>query len=621
MSDLQKLLAGLRAATADTDALVDVFRASTERLSNDDYRGRLQEEIAAEFSPLVVTYMLTDVGILSDEPLFSGLWRRVGALIAPAPNQALDELTALVDHKTASAIAGLDVHALSEWFGAIDDATTVIDRATWASAMVILATRIAGAGLEARLLERIPSLTQWGSPFVTLSRVVDHFAERYLGDEHHDTIEATVGYIDDCLTQVAEFRLRKQELGTTLHLSSASLRMLQQLRRLRQLVRATDPTSRPMALAHLTRDLARARARSSPTAHFLDEKLELVAYLTVGHAARKGEKYAVWARDEFWGFWRKSAFGGLIVAVFGSAKLHLTFDGLAIAPQGFLYGLNYALCFVLIYVLGASLATKQPAFTASRLAESLEDGPEHESFPELVRAIWRSQFVSFLGNIVGAALCSFLLVVAYVEITGREFINPEESVHLLKKMHPLQSASIWYAAVAGVLLSLSGFLAGFVDNAIVFHRVADRVRARRGVFAVLLRSLAEPVAERVDQKSGAIASNAALGFMLGAAGGLGVILGLPFDIRHVAFASSHTAIALYYSPDVSPQTVGIAGAAVAIIGFVNFVVSFGLTLAVAVQARRVAGTEWRSGFRGVARLFRRDPMGFLLPTPPRGSPQ
>ena len=54
-------------------------------------------------------------------------------------------------------------------------------------------------------------------------------------------------------------------------------------------------------------------------------------------------------------------------------------------------------------------------------------------------------------------------------------------------------------------------------------------------------------------------------------------------------------------------------AAVVLIGFVNFVVSFGLTLAVAIESRKVTGVDWRRELRSVGRLLLASPLRFLMP--------
>ncbi|MGM0575214.1 MAG: hypothetical protein ACQEXJ_05745 [Myxococcota bacterium] len=57
---------------------------------------------------------------------------------------------------------------------------------------------------------------------------------------------------------------------------------------------------------------------------------------------------------------------------------------------------------------------------------------------------------------------------------------------------------------------------------------------------------------------------------------------------------------------------GLLGA-VLLIGLVNFVVSFGLTLAVAIESRKVAGVDWRLELRSLGRLALRQPLRFFLP--------
>lgn len=613
-------LDGLRAAADEgPEAVTAALRASTERMRREPaHREALRAELRALLEATTSTHLLTEVGILSGDSIAAGALHRVGARVAPAPPRGPElehVLRSLFSPADAAALASADIVELSVWAGVLlEETTDWDDRGELASALVILATRVAGAGLDARLSERMPSLEAWGSPFIELSRLIDHYAEAYVRDAHAPLTEATLACIDRCTERVQAFRSEKQTLGTTLYLSSASLRMLQQLRRLRLLVGFTLDDERAGASAELTHALACELGRRWPTAHFIAEKLELLAYLVIGHAAQKGDKYAVRRPSEYWGFWKKSLLGGLLVGIFASVKIHLTHEGLAIVPQAFVYGANYALCFALIYVFGGTLATKQPALTASRLAESLEAGAGPEPFAELVRAIWQSQFVSFLGNIAGAAACAAIVALCVAEITTVDLVSPAEATALAKKMHPLQSGTIWYAAVAGVMLSTAGFIAGFIDNAVVFHRVADRVRAGSGVFGLLPLRWRPAAAERVEQHTGGISGNVVLGFMLGSAGAVGIILGLPIDIRHIAFASAHGALALMYAPGLLTAA-GVATVVLSAltVGLVNFLVSFGLTLGVAVQARRLDGVDWRAGRRELWRLFRTRPLRFLLP--------
>ena len=92
------------------------------------------------------------------------------------------------------------------------------------------------------------------------------------------------------------------------------------------------------------------------------------------------------------------------------------------------------------------------------------------------------------------------------------------------------------------------------------------------------------------------------------------MFGLPFDIRHIDFASSHRATAVWCAPELATLAgvLSVLGS-VAVIGLVNFVVSFGLTLSVAIDARRLDGVDWRAGIRGVAGLALARPLAFFVP--------
>lgn len=567
------------------------------------------------------THALTELGLLADEGLFEGVARRVGARVAPAPPRAAPVEAALMgllepgDGAIFDAIRPAQVVGLVRALAA--DPEVADQRAELASALVILATRIAGLGLDARLTERMPSLETWQSPFIALSRVVDRYAEAWVnGDDSVARCDEALDIVRRCRRQVIAFRRRKTSLGTTLHLSSSSLRMQQQLERLERLLRCTRPVDEggDEAIARLTLDVLAAIARRSPVIEFVRHKLDLLSYLVIGHAAQKGEGYAAHSRSDLRSFARKSLFGGVIVAVFGTLKPVLSRLDLPHVWQAAVYGANYALCFVLIYLLGATLATKQPSVTASRLAAALEEGPEHEDFARLVRAIWRSQYMSFIGNIIGAGTVAVALVAVYGLVTGSDLLSVDDAKYMAKGLGLTTSGTVFFAAVAGVMLSFAGLLSGFVDNAVVFHRLGDRVRAGTGLFRAVPRRWRARLAEQVDKRTGVVIGNAVLGFLLGSAGTIGVLVGLPFDIRHIAFASAHAALAVWFDPALQTlSTVALLLASVVTIGLVNFLVSFGLTLTVAITARRVEGIRWRQQLRQVWALLRSDPWAFFVP--------
>ncbi|MEM9695905.1 MAG: hypothetical protein AAGA56_25400, partial [Myxococcota bacterium] len=105
-------------------------------------------------------------------------------------------------------------------------------------------------------------------------------------------------------------------------------------------------------------------------------------------------------------------------------------------------------------------------------------------------------------------------------------------------------------------------------------------------------------------------------FMLGAAGGLSAVFGVPIDIRHIAFGSSHAAVAVFSAPELATfRTILLLSMSVAAIGLINFLVSFAITLAVAINARRLEGVNWRAQVRALAVLAARQPFSFFYLRP------
>ena len=592
------------------------MRATGQQLRDHPEQARtLREELAGLIGRADATHLLTEAGLLDDGTVFQGLWRRLGEKVFPRPvdpgqlEHVLAELVGRRDRPWVDALEAADLRDLVE--SLFPGSWACGGSRELASAMVILATRIAGGGVHPDLVERMDDLEGWNSPFLQLARSVDHLAEAIVDDcvvqEQRDEALAALAA---CEARVRTFRAQETTVGTTLALSGLSLRMAQQLYRLRLLVQLTEGSCD--AAARLVRDLLRASAHRDDLSRFAREKVDTVAYLVVGNAAEKGEGYLARDGGEARAFLKKSLVGGLLVAPFACLKVLLPVESLALLPKGLLYGANYAACFALIYLLGATLATKQPAMTASHLAQALESDPDSAAFAEVVRSIWRSQAVSFVGNIGGAVVLTVLLVLLVPDLLG-ERIDADEVAYLSKTY--LQWTSLLYAGIAGVLLSLAGMFSAFIDNAVVFYRFEARLREGRGLARVVPRRLRPVLSEELAHAAGGLTGNVVLGFLLGSAGTFGIVTGLPVDIRHIAFASSHATLILLATP-LSWTTVLALVAVVLLIGVVNFVASFGFTIVVAIEAGRLEGVDYRRILRSVLRRAWERPFHFLVPIAP-----
>jgi len=124
----------------------------------------------------------------------------------------------------------------------------------------------------------------------------------------------------------------------------------------------------------------------------------------------------------------------------------------------------------------------------------------------------------------------------------------------------------------------------------------------------------ERITAYIENNLGALAGNLFFGFLLGGATAIGVLFGLPVDIRHIAFSSAYlgyAAIALDFTLPL--QAVALALSGVLLIGVTNLLVSFTLTLSVAMRARRITFAQGRSLGRLLLKRLLRTPQAFLLP--------
>ncbi len=182
---------------------------------------------------------------------------------------------------------------------------------------------------------------------------------------------------------------------------------------------------------------------------------------------------------------------------------------------------------------------------------------------------------------------------------------------MLHELRPLAGWALLHAAVAGVWLFVAGLATGWYDNRCAVLDIPGRLRG-----SPLLRWLSAEKRDRfasyVDGNLGALMGNAIFGVLLGATGFVGVVTGLPIDIRHVAFGSANLGYAAV-TMQLGTAAFLVMLAYVLMVGLVNLAVSFSLALNLALRARDV--TFGRSGelLRETWAAFRRDPRSFLLP--------
>ncbi|HEY4714612.1 MAG TPA: recombinase, partial [Aquirhabdus sp.] len=152
----------------------------------------------------------------------------------------------------------------------------------------------------------------------------------------------------------------------------------------------------------------------------------------------------------------------------------------------------------------------------------------------------------------------------------------------------------------------------------VYHQVGTRLRQHPQLKKRMTPERLFRISNYIENNLGALASNFWFGVMLGSMGTLGYFLGLPLDIRHIAFASVNFAQSVYtLGSHLSLTTIVVSFIGVFLIGLTNLLVSFSLALFVALKARRVSFGQWLSLGRLILGHFSTRPTDFFMPpTPP-----
>ena len=100
--------------------------------------------------------------------------------------------------------------------------------------------------------------------------------------------------------------------------------------------------------------------------------------------------------------------------------------------------MNYSIGFLIIDATGSTLATKQPAFTASAVASSLDTKgntykPNLYNLAITVAKVSRSQIASFIGNLLIVFPGTFLLAWLYDLITKTKILEGDKAMDHARK--------------------------------------------------------------------------------------------------------------------------------------------------------------------------------------------
>jgi site-specific recombinase len=587
--------------------------------------------------------LYTDAGILPNSGLFSELWHRAMRRILPEvpdPTRLKDCFDLVFhrhdDHYWLSAVPvdaklafwdAITNSAGSEETAAAAARAGVHTEAQMIEAMLALATRIGAMGLEPELARVLPRLPEFESPFVHLGAEAHRIAAAWRARSadpavpHEDERHVMV-LVAQCREMIAKARRTAASEGTSLDLTFLLVRMGQSLQRLELLggllgeslkTRSSDtaaPDRRTEAAgrwALLLQELVHGENSRNSLREPFQRLTGLLALRVTELAGRTGEHYISTSRAEYLEMWRSAAGGGFIVGFMALVKILI--GKLVLAPLAavLVHGVNYGLGFVVIQLLHFTLATKQPAMTAATIAASIDESEgkarDLHRLANLVVDTVRSQVAAIAGNVAVAIPTALAIAFFYRWLGGQHAIDADKAQHILHDLSPLGSLALPHAAFTGVLLFVAGLLSGYFDNKAAYDRIAERIARLPWLRRLAGPARADRLAAYIGGNMGALAGNVILGFMLASAAPIGVMLGLPLDVRHVTLSSANFAFAVAALDfRIGWITLAETLVGIALVGFVNLAVSFALALWVALRAR---GADLASGGALIVLLLER----------------
>lgn len=583
--------------------------------------------------------MISEVGILQDSSFFYELNRRFLAKILPFQPEKdtlqyiLNQVFYLqTDYLWIERIDRKEFRLLFELLGFHDlfaqEEHQHNSLTQLCEAIGLITQRMSGRTLESDIIHMVPEYSYLESPFLSFEREFDNMREPILQgeplNEENLNYKQLMVLFHQCQDFVQQAYKNTSKYGITMRVNQGLLRLNQQLSRVKTLIELLVVSSKKdkidnticMALKLIEYNCYKNNIRT-----FIKESTQTVTYEITQFNASTGEKYITDTPKEYLKMLRASLGAGFIVGFLCIFKALLHEVHASAFGHAFLYSMNYAFGFILIYLTGSALATKQPSMTATTLARVVEEGmkkqckeeEKHSEFAMFFARLWRSQFIAFVGNVIMAFAVALLLVWGAERIWGINIVAHSWD-KLLTDASPIHSKLILHAAIAGVFLFISGIIAGNVSNKQKHNQFAYRIEEHPILKRALGVKRTKKLAAWLDHKRPGILSNFWFGVFMGSTASIGTFFDLDLDIRHITFVSGNIAMGLYGAAFHLVWSMWIwIFVGLVIVGFINFIVSFGLSLWVAFRSRNIPDSEIFALIKAVWRHFKKAPMSFVLP--------
>ena len=631
---LIRLLAWVRGDSDDVDMAVARMRMLIDAAEvRPDWLHQWQDWWREFLTTMDATALLADLGFAPRGSFPSELVHRLRRKLLPATPETTDlsELFGLMFPTELDA----------KWLRALDEPTlqrlrTTLFRAeghstqagggyalrTLLDAMAYATGQISSIGQSADVRLRMSPEAREQRPFLDLPIVFETLRQAVLthGRQSAPALVAAAelrSQLDACRAAAATVYAHLGEHGISVHIEFQLRQLRQRILRVKALLLCLDTDAPAQATAQLLSHLVRVNRDSLSMRALLASSTELLAAKVTERNAETGEHYITRSAGDYWRLLGAAAGGGTLLAFTTWIKLAIGAIGLSAFWGGWWSGINYAVSFVIIMLMGWTVATKQPAMTAPAMAARLKymKAPDAvENFVDEVVYLLRSQAVAILGNVGLVMPVVFALAMALAWLGWGQAMDPYHAQYILAQHHAL-GPTVLYAAATGGLLFLSSLIAGWAENWFVFHRLDSVIAFHPRVTERLGAERARRWGLYWRNHVSSWTANISLGLMLGLVPPIVSFFGIPMEVRHVTLVAGQIAAAIHElgAGVLRQPALWWAVGGIAVTGLTNLAASFTLAFRLALTAQNVPAVDRRRVYAAMGRRLLRQPHSFLLP--------
>ena len=602
--------------------------------NNEEIKNNFRDYLFILFSNKSFAKALTDANILSENAFFPELKKRISYKFLP-PVEDENTISYIISKvlfnpkSDSNYIKNIKPEDGDEFFKLmeIEKISTLpkVKKELLISAN-ILALRSVGNALEAGIAKMVPEYKNFDNPFVALQSELDSLIGRFKEDENLQINSKDVDYkqikiyLQQCLDFVDKAFKNASKFGISSKINQSLLKIRQQLRRIQDIIPILVVDNEEDILINsknMVSNTLKYNSHRNNVRELIDDSTRLISHLITSHTAETGTHYIATSPKEYLKMFWKASGGGIIVGFLCIFKMMMSYSHGSEFSHAVLYSLNYAFGFIIIYLLGFTLATKQPAMTAATMAKVLSDesssDKNYKEFANLVAKLSRTQFIAFVGNVLWSFPVALAIIYGMDWFLEKNFAVAKAD-KLLKDLNPIESKAILHACIAGFFLFISGIISGNISNSSIFNQIPERISQSPFLNQVIGAKNSKKLSDFYTKHWAGIISNFWFGIFLGVIAPLGVFLGLDLDIRHITFSAGNFALALYGKGfDIDTYTFVISLVTIFLIGAFNFIVSFGLSMLLAFRSRKVNFGELTIIYKSILKYFIKNPLRFFIP--------